>query len=127
MKTTTNIIYPVFALFALGCFALSPTARAVTPAKGADNTAIGYDALYSTTTSSDATRDLPISLCFLRQNQFAVCAVEHCTIAVAWALGPFPHSKRFWRDLRRLRMSLCRRLESLKWPLALRYDTATVF
>ena len=32
MKTITNIIYSAFALFAFACFALSPTAQAVTPA-----------------------------------------------------------------------------------------------
>ena len=70
MKTTTNIPCPAIALFALACFALSPTARAVLPAPdggypgqntaegddalfslttGVSNTAIGFDALYSNT------------------------------------------------------------------------------
>jgi trimeric autotransporter adhesin len=68
MKTTTNITYPVLALFALGCFALSPQARAVcregclssnntvlgddaffSNISGYDNTAIGFQALYNNT------------------------------------------------------------------------------
>jgi hypothetical protein len=32
MKTTTNINYPTIALLALVCFAIAPTAHAVTPA-----------------------------------------------------------------------------------------------
>src|SRR5262249_30620138 len=74
MKTTTNITYPAFALFAFACFALAPQARAVTPAgdggysnqntpededalfsltTGADNTAMGFYTLYSNATGSD--------------------------------------------------------------------------
>jgi hypothetical protein len=34
MKTVTNIIYVAFAVFALACFGLSPTAQAVTPTLG---------------------------------------------------------------------------------------------
>jgi hypothetical protein len=73
MKTTTNIIYPAFAAFALACFAVSPRAQAVSPApdgcypafttaegcnalkfltSGAGNTGIGWEALFSTTTGS---------------------------------------------------------------------------
>src|SRR5882762_4247092 len=76
MKTITNIMYPVLAVFTVACFALSPAAHAVTPAPdggypgqntaegddalfslstGTDNTAIGFDALYSNTTGSDNT------------------------------------------------------------------------
>ena len=50
-----NIIYPAFALFAFACFALSPTARAVTPAPDGgyfyQNTAEGQNALFSVDTS----------------------------------------------------------------------------
>ena len=74
MKTTTNIIYPACALFAFACFALSPTALAVVPAPdggypnqntaegtnalfsltfGTNNTAVGYQALYSNTGVSE--------------------------------------------------------------------------
>jgi trimeric autotransporter adhesin len=57
MKTKTNIIYPAVALFALACFTLSPTARAVTPAPDGgypgENTAEGDDALFSLTTGTD--------------------------------------------------------------------------
>ena len=45
MKTLTNIIRPALALFALACFALSPTVRAVDPPPdggyGGQNTAEG--------------------------------------------------------------------------------------
>ena len=37
----------------VGCFALSPAALAVTPARGAANTAMGFDVLDSNTTGSD--------------------------------------------------------------------------
>jgi hypothetical protein len=54
MKTITNIIYLAFAALALACFALSPTARAVTPAPDGGypggNTAEGQSALFSRTT-----------------------------------------------------------------------------
>ena len=73
MKTTTNIIYSAFALFAFACFALAPTTRAVSPApdgcypvfttaegckalnfltSGAGNTGVGWEALYVDTTGS---------------------------------------------------------------------------
>jgi hypothetical protein len=73
MKTSTNIIYPTLAAFALACFSLSPTLRAVDPppdggypgrntaegddalfslTSGTDNTAIGFNALYSDTTGT---------------------------------------------------------------------------
>src|SRR5215475_12708049 len=51
MKTTTNIIYPAFALFAFACFALSPQARAVCQ-EGCltnNNTVLGDDALLNDT------------------------------------------------------------------------------
>ena len=51
MKTITNIIYAVFALFAFACFALLPTAQAVVPAPDGCypgfTTAEGCDALHS--------------------------------------------------------------------------------
>ena len=55
MKTMTNIIYPVLALFALACFMLSPIAQAqLSPPPGGgypgDNTAEGFNALFSLTT-----------------------------------------------------------------------------
>ena len=55
MKTMTNIIYPVLALFALACFMLSPVAQAqLSPPPGGgypgDNTAEGFNALFSLTT-----------------------------------------------------------------------------
>ena len=55
MKTMTNIIYPVLALFALACFMLSPGAQAqLSPPPGGgypgDNTAEGFNALFSLTT-----------------------------------------------------------------------------
>ena len=74
MKTITKFIYPAFAVFAIACFALSPTAQAVTPApdggypnentaegddalfsltSGAANTAVGSNALYFNTTGDD--------------------------------------------------------------------------
>ena len=53
MKTTTNIIYPAFALFALACFAFSPQARA-TCQEGCNlplaNTFLGDDGLINNTT-----------------------------------------------------------------------------
>ena len=70
MKTITNIIYPLFALFAFACFALAPQARAVCQDAcltnnntvlgddalvnntGTDNMAIGFNALFSNTTGS---------------------------------------------------------------------------
>ena len=56
MKTITKFIYPAFAVFAIACFALSPTAQAVTPAPDGgypnENTAEGDDALFSLTTIS---------------------------------------------------------------------------
>jgi hypothetical protein len=54
MKTTTNTIYPAFALFGLACFAFSPQARAVTPPPDGgypgQNTAEGNKALFNLTT-----------------------------------------------------------------------------
>jgi hypothetical protein len=71
MKTITNIIYTVFAAFALGCFAFLPQVRAVSPAPdgcypafttaegcnalqllttGAGNTGVGWGSLQSNTT-----------------------------------------------------------------------------
>jgi hypothetical protein len=59
MKTLSNIIYPALTAFALACFALSPTARAVTPAPDGGypgrNTAEGDDALFSLTTGESNT------------------------------------------------------------------------
>jgi hypothetical protein len=59
MKTTTKIIYPTFALFAFACFALSPTAQAVSPPPDGGypghNTAEGKNALFSLTTGTDNT------------------------------------------------------------------------
>jgi hypothetical protein len=74
MKTITNITYPVFALVALACFALSPQAQAVCQdacltnnntvqgddalannTTGHDNTAIGFNALFSNTTGYNNT------------------------------------------------------------------------
>src|SRR5437660_10577721 len=53
LKTTMNIIYPACALFALACFALSPSARAVDPPPDGGypnaNTAEGDSALFSLT------------------------------------------------------------------------------
>jgi hypothetical protein len=74
MKTITKFIYAASAVFAIVCFALSPTAQAVTPApdggypnentaegddalfsltSGAANTAVGSNALYFNTTGDD--------------------------------------------------------------------------
>ena len=54
MKTTTNIIYSAFALVALACFAVLPTARAVVPPPDGGypgfNTAEGSNALKNLTT-----------------------------------------------------------------------------
>src|SRR6516165_7774243 len=72
MKTTTSITYPVFALFALACFGLSPQAQAVCQEgcsgnntflgedallnnAGFTNTAVGVDALLSNTTGNGNT------------------------------------------------------------------------
>jgi hypothetical protein len=59
MKTMMNITYPAFALFALGCFALSPQARAVDPPPDGgypgNNTAEGDDALLRLTNGTDNT------------------------------------------------------------------------
>jgi len=59
MKTITNIIYSVFATFALTCFAVSPTARAVSPPPDGGypggNTAEGTNALFSLTTGTNNT------------------------------------------------------------------------
>jgi hypothetical protein len=56
MKTTTNIIYSAFALFALACFALLPRAQAVMPPPDGNypggNTAEGFTALQSLTTGA---------------------------------------------------------------------------
>src|SRR5436189_5199753 len=59
MKTITNIIHPLLALFAFACFALSQNAQAVVPppdggyARG--NTAEGTQALFSLTTGANNT------------------------------------------------------------------------
>src|SRR5262249_58971938 len=71
MKTITNITCHAFALFALACFGLSPTVRAVSPppdggysgantaegdnallnlSSGIANTAVGFNALNANTT-----------------------------------------------------------------------------
>jgi hypothetical protein len=59
MKTTTNIIYPAFALFTFACFALLQTAQAVVPPPDGGyanrNTAEGKDALFSLTTGVENT------------------------------------------------------------------------
>jgi trimeric autotransporter adhesin len=59
MKTTTNITYPTFALFAFACFALLQNAQAVVPPPDGgyanQNTAEGEDALFSLTTGTDNT------------------------------------------------------------------------
>jgi hypothetical protein len=73
MKTITNVISPAFAVFAIACFALSPTVEAVSPPPdggypgantaegtnalfsltgGIDNTALGFQALYYNTTGN---------------------------------------------------------------------------
>jgi hypothetical protein len=71
MRTITNIIHPLFALFAFACFVLAPQARAVCQdacltnsntvqgddalislTTGTDNTAIGFNALINNTTGS---------------------------------------------------------------------------
>jgi hypothetical protein len=50
MKTLTNTIHPALAVFALACFGLSPTVKAVTPrpdgAYPGGNTAEGFNALF---------------------------------------------------------------------------------
>ncbi len=59
MKTTTNIIYPTFALFAFACFAVLQNAQAVVPPPDGGyanrNTAEGEDALFGLTTGVDNT------------------------------------------------------------------------
>jgi hypothetical protein len=62
MKIMTNITYPVLALFALACFALSPQAQA-TCQDGClpnQNTVLGEDALISNTTGFDNTGHRPL-------------------------------------------------------------------
>ena len=58
MKTITNIIHPLFALFAFACFALAPQVRAVCR-DGCDinngNTFLGDDALVNNTTGAENT------------------------------------------------------------------------
>jgi hypothetical protein len=57
MNTITNIIHPLFALFAFACFGLSPAVQAVVPPPDGGyanrNTAEGTDALFSLTTGTD--------------------------------------------------------------------------
>jgi uncharacterized cupin superfamily protein len=57
MKIGTKFIYLILAGIALGCFALSPTARAVEPPPDGGyvngNAADAADALHSNTTGSD--------------------------------------------------------------------------
>src|SRR5881396_4441762 len=65
MKIKTNIIYSAFALFAFACFAVSPSALAVTPppdggypannTTGANNIASGEQTLYNNTTGTGNT------------------------------------------------------------------------
>ena len=76
MKTITNIIHPLFALFAFACFALAQNVQAVVPppdggyanqntaegtnalfslTTGTANTAIGFNALKANTTGTDNT------------------------------------------------------------------------
>ena len=59
MKTITNIINPLFALFAFACFALLQNAQAVVPPPDGgyanENTAEGQNALLSLTTGTDNT------------------------------------------------------------------------
>src|SRR4030095_14586223 len=59
MRTITNIIHPLFALFAFACFALLQNAQAVVPPPDGGyanrNTAEGTDALFSLTTGTDNT------------------------------------------------------------------------
>ena len=59
MKTITNTIYPVIAVFAFGCFALLPGAPAVSPPPDGgypgQNTAEGQNALLSLTTGVNNT------------------------------------------------------------------------
>src|SRR5262245_40440891 len=59
MKTITNIIHPLFALFAFACFAPLQNAQAVVPAPDGgyanQNTAEGKNALFNLTTGTDNT------------------------------------------------------------------------
>src|SRR6266550_4731447 len=58
MKTITNIIHPLFALFAFACFALSPQMQAVCQHgcdTGNNNTFLGNDALINNTTGQENT------------------------------------------------------------------------
>jgi hypothetical protein len=59
MKTMTNIIYPAFAVLALACFSLGPTAQAVDPPPDGgypgENTAEGDNALFNLTSGADNT------------------------------------------------------------------------
>jgi hypothetical protein len=74
MKTITNIIYPAIAVFALGCFALSPTVFAVSPAPDGGypggNTAEGQSALLSLTTGTYNTAVGVFSLLSLTDSAF---------------------------------------------------------
>ena len=88
MKTTTNITYPAFALFAFACFAVLPSALAVDPRRDGGYTPSGQGFLIPDTTRRDMVFDFAGQNLYISTSTGLIKTFELSTLTFGTSYNP---------------------------------------